>query len=284
MTLWIRICRLYLEDDDTTTAESYLNRAKNLLYRVTGGSESDTKDTEALTINFQLCQARILDAQRKFLDASTAYHNISYNSIIDESERLHTLAMAITCAVLAGAGPARARSLGRLYKDERAAGLTKQYGMLEKMFLDRLLQKEEVEQFAAGLSPHQVARTGDGTTVLGRAVVEHNLLSASRVYENIGLGALAGLLGFEGEGVGEGEGGWERAEGVASGMLQQGRLGGRIDQIEGVIYFGEGGKGKGGVELGKWDGRVRGLAEDVERVASLVQMEYPEWSQANMVH
>ena len=191
--------------------------------------------------------------------------------------------MAITCAVLAGAGPARARGLGRLYKDERAAGLVSQYGMLEKMFLDRLLQKEEVEQFAAGLSPHQVARTGDGQTVLGKAVVEHNLLSASRVYENIGLGALAGLLGFEGEGVGEGEGGWERAEAVASGMLQQGRLGGRIDQIEGVIYFGEGGKG-GGMDLSKWDGKVRGLAEDVERVASLVQMEYPEWSQANMVH
>ena len=253
---WIRICRLYLEDDDTTTAETYLNRAKNLLYKV---------DDPVLQINFQLSQARILDAQRRFLDASSTYHRTSFVPTIDEEERVKTLSMAITCAVLAPAGPQRSRTLAKLYKDERATQV-QEFGILEKMFLDRLLATDEVEKFAAGLSPHQLAKTSDGSTVLAKAVVEHNLLSASRLYNNIGVEELGVLLGLD----------MEKAEEYASAMLQQGRLNGRIDQIDGVIFF-EGGHGSqaGGKDLRKWDGRVQGLAEEVETVASMLQAQYP---------
>ena len=253
---WIRICRLYLEDDDTTTAETYLNRAKNLLYKV--------KDP-VLQINFQLSQARILDSQRRFLDASSAYHSISFIPSIDEEERLKTLSMAITCAVLAPAGPQRSRSLAKLYKDERA-NQVQEYGILEKMFLDRLLSTEEVDKFAAGLSPHQLAKTADGSTVLAKAVVEHNLLSASRLYNNIGVNELGVLLGLDAD----------KAEEYASAMLQQGRLSGKIDQIDGVIFF-DNGQGFQAVrgDLRKWDGKVQGVAEEVERVASMLQALYP---------
>jgi COP9 signalosome complex subunit 4 len=118
---WIRITRNYLEVDDTTLAEQYLNKAKNLIYTV---SDRD------LNLHFKLCQARIQDARRNFLTAAQGYQDISFMSVIAEEERLHTLSMAIKCAVLAPAGPARSRALGRLYKDERSSTL-EEYGILE---------------------------------------------------------------------------------------------------------------------------------------------------------
>ena len=263
---WIRICRLYLEEDDTTSAESYLNRAKNLLYKV--------EDPE-LNLTFQLSQARILDARRRFLDASSAYHSISFSQVIAEEERMRALSAAITCAVLAPAGPSRSRTLAKLYKDERAPQVV-EFGILEKMFLDRLLSPEEVAKFADGLAPHQLAKTADGSTILSKAIVEHNLLSASRLYNNIGVNELGVLLGLDPE----------KAEEYASRMLQQGRLTGRIDQIDGVIFFDGGDESgerttagqvpkKAGGNLRKWDAKVQGIAEEVERVASMLQAQYP---------
>jgi COP9 signalosome complex subunit 4 len=262
---WIRITRNYLEVDDTTLAEQYLNKAKNLIYTV---SDRD------LNLYFKLCQARIQDARRNFLAAAQGYQDISFLPVIAEEERLHTLSMAIKCAVLAPAGPARSRALGRLYKDERAATL-EEYGILEKMFLDRLLTPKEVDKFAEGLAVHQLAKTSDGSTVLAKAVVEHNLRGASRLYSNIRFEALGLLLGLDGD----------KAEETTARMIEQGRLVGRIDQIERVIWFeggeatGEKGSGRAegvvGKELRRWDSNVQGLAEEVEKVTSELQLRYP---------
>ena len=263
---WLRICRLYLEEDDTTSAESYLNRAKNLLFKV--------EDRE-LNLQFQLSQARILDARRKFLDASSAYHSFSFSLELDEEERIRALSSAIICAVLAPAGPQRSRALAKLYKDERTPQVA-EFGILEKIFLDRLLSTVEVAKFADNLQPHQLAQTADGSTVLAKAVIEHNLLSASRLYNNIGVEELGVLLGLDAE----------KAEEYAARMLEQGRLTGRIDQIDGVIFF-DGAEGSGektsvgqadkevGRDLRKWDLKIQGIAEEVERVASMLQAQFP---------
>ena len=262
---WIRICRLYLEEDDTTSAESYLNRAKNLLYKV------DDKD---LNLYFQLSQARILDARRKFLEASQVYHGVSLSMFVAEEERAYTLSSAIICAVLAPAGPQRSRVLGKLFRDERSLQL-EEFGILEKMLLNRLISPREVTKFAEKLQPHQVAQTADGSTVLAKAVIEHNLLGASRLYDNIGVEELGNLLALNAE----------KAEEYAARMLEQGRLSGRIDQIRGVIYFDarEGtargknvssGHHNNTSSLRKWDRNVQGLTEDVERVTSLLQSRF----------
>ncbi|KAL8756696.1 MAG: hypothetical protein Q9184_004420 [Pyrenodesmia sp. 2 TL-2023] len=266
VSVWIRICRLYLEEDDTTSAESYLNRAKNLRHKVSNPE---------LILGFQLSEARILDARRKFLEASQAYHSFSFSAVLEEEERTRALSSAIVCAVLAGAGPQRSRALGKLYKDERAPQVP-EFGILENMFLDRLLSPEEVTKFSRNLSPHQLAQTSDGSTVLAKAVVEHNLLSVSRLYDNIGLDELASLLGLDAD----------KAEGYAARMLEQGRIAGSIDQIDRVIIF-EGVVGgseragseqrrtMGGKGLRKWDTRVQGVAEELERVASMIQLHNP---------
>jgi COP9 signalosome complex subunit 4 len=272
VAVWVRIVRDYLEVDDTTAAEAYLNKLKNVIYTVAD---------PALNLHFRLSQARIQDAKREFLSASSAYHDISLSPAVSEDERLHTLAMAARCAILAPAGPLRSRALGRLYKDERAVHLD-EFGMLEKMFFDRLLAPAEVDKFAQGLAPHQLATTSDGSTVLAKAVVEHNLLGASRLYSNIGFEALGVLLGLDAA----------RAEDTTAKMIEQGRLVGRIDQIEEVIWFergeasGEKGSGRAEVTVGKemrrWDANVQGLAEEVENITNALQREFPEFVAANL--
>jgi len=266
-SIWIRIVRNYLEVDDSTAAETYLNKLKNVMHTV---------DNPELQLHFKLSAARIQDSKRQFLAAAQSYHDISFTPAISEEERLHTLGMAIKCAILAPAGPPRSRVLGRLYKDERSAGL-EEYGILEKMFLDRLLVPAEVEKFAQGLAPHQLATTSDGSTVLAKAVVEHNLLGASRLYCNIGFDALGLLLGLDGD----------KAEDTTAKMIEQGRLTGSIDQIDRIIYFenreasGEKGSGRAEVLVGKemrrWDSNVQAVAEDVERLADALQSEFPEF-------
>lgn len=263
--IWIRITRLYLEVDDTTLAEQFLNKSKNLIYMV---------EDRDLNLHFKLSQARIHDARRNFLAAAQGYHDISFIPYLAEEERLHTLSMSIKCAVLAPAGPTRSRALGRLYKDERAVTL-EEYSILEKMFLDRLLSKAEVDKFAEGLAVHQLAKTADGSTVLAKAVMEHNLRGASRLYSNIKFEALGDLLGLDGD----------KAEETTARMIEQGRLLGRIDQIERFIWF-EGGEATGergsgrteglvGKEIRRWDSNVEGLAEEVEKVTTELQLRYP---------
>jgi COP9 signalosome complex subunit 4 len=266
--LWIRIVRYYLEDDDTTSAEAFLNRIKNLPTKI---EDHDSK------LYFQLSQARILDARRRFLDAAQEYFNVSLAPGVDEEDRLTALSAAIRCAVLAPAGPQRSRSLARLYKDDRSPSV-EEFGILEKMFLDRLLTADEVAAFAKKLAPHQLAVTADGTTVLDKAVIEHNLVAASKLYENIHVDDLGSILGLQSSGdVSAGE----KAEAYAARMVEQGRLRGRIDQIDGVISFDAetaGGASAGasnGTKLRQWDLGVQDLAEDVERVATSIADQFP---------
>lgn len=275
---WIRIVRLYLEDDDTVSAEQVLSKIKNL-----PSSNQTLADNPDLKLHYQLSQARISDSRRRFLDASSEYHTVSLSPTVAEDDRLQALSAAIKTAVLAPAGPQRNAVLAKLYKDERATE-TEEYGILEKMFLDRLLSADEVDTFAASLMPHQVAQTADGSTVLATAVIEHNLLATSRLYENISTRALGNILWLED---GKGETAAEKAEDYAARMMEQGRLRGKIDQIDGVIYF----QTEDGVEAGSnerelrmWDYAVQGLVEDVERCAARVGEAFPELTAEQMVH
>ena len=266
-SVWMRICRCYLEEEDPTNALSYLNKIKNVIHSVT---EQTTR------LQFQLSQARINDSQRNFLDASASYLALSNETAVDEEERLQALSASITCAVLAPAGPQRAKQLGKLYKDDRATE-TPEYGILEKIFLDRLLSPSEVSTFASGLKDHQLAKTADGSTVLDKAVLEHNLLAASRLYQNIPLPSLGSLLGVEAE----------RAEAYAAAMIESNRLNGSIDQIAGLVHFIPSTNADSAShaplqhlatrDLRTWDANVQGLAEEVEKVTTLLQREEPVW-------
>ncbi|KAL2913639.1 hypothetical protein HK105_206799 [Polyrhizophydium stewartii] len=257
LRIYIQIVRLLLEDEDAVTAEAYLNRAALLL--------PESKDI-VMQLQFRACQARMLDFRRSFLKAASKYLELSYVVEMHDSERINALVQAVTCTVLAGAGPQRTRMLATLYKDERVRERPelKQGGVfaiLEKMFLGRVLRSSEVQEFAATLKPHQLARLGDDMTVLDRAVIEHNLLSASTLYNNISFQELGGLLAISPE----------QAERVATKMMGENRLSGTVDQIDQLIYF------TSSQVLPTWDTHVAGVCYQLDGIIDAIKEKHPEW-------
>jgi len=200
-----------------------------------------------------------MDYKRQFMKAGLKYYELS--QVVAEGESKEALDYSIICTILAAAGPQRSRMLATLWKDERSSK-SDLYPILEKMYLERILRKNEVEKFAKTLKPHQMALTSDGSTVLERAVIEHNLLSASKLYNNITFAELGSLLDISSE----------KAEKVASRMMMEERLKGSIDQIEPLIVFENAQE-----TLSQWDNRIATVCNYVNNTLDLIGSKYPQF-------
>ena len=237
---------------------------------------------------YKVCYARVLDYRRKFIEAAQRYNELSYRPIIHESERLTALRNALICTVLAPAGQQRSRMLGTLFKDERCQNLPA-FNILEKMYLERIIRKTELIDFENLLQPHQKAVTADGkpvhctgtiffgnflpryiltfcfviagSTILERAVVEHNLLAASKLYNNIMFAELGALLEIP----------HEKAEKIASQMITEGRMSGYVDQIKSIVYF------EARECLPYWDKQIQSLCYDVNQIIEKISAVAPDW-------
>ena len=99
-----------MEDEDPVQAEAFINRAAQL--------QTQTKDPH-LQIIYKVCQGRVLDYKRKFIEAAARYNELSYKTEIQDGERITALKNAMICTILASAGQQRSRMLATLYKDER---------------------------------------------------------------------------------------------------------------------------------------------------------------------
>ena len=89
---------------------------------------------------------------------------------------------------------------------------------------DRVATGDAEDEYA---NDHTISKRTGPSTVLDRAVMEHNVLACSRIYNNItfrGLGTLLDLTPAA-------------AETMARKMIEQGRLKGTIDQVERLIWF-----------------------------------------------
>ncbi|XP_074113307.1 COP9 signalosome subunit 4 [Cotesia typhae] len=250
---YLKIARLYLEDDDPIQAEAFINRASLL--------QAETKN-EQLQIYYKVCYARVLDYRRKFIEAAQRYNELSYRSIIHEDERMTALRNALICTILASAGQQRSRMLATLFKDERCQQLPA-YAILEKMYLDRIIRRTELQDFEALLQPHQKALTRDGlgSTILDRAVIEHNLLSASKLYNNITFEELGALLEIPPS----------NAEKIASQMITESRMNGYIDQIDSVVHF------ETREILPTWDKQIQSLCYQVNQIIEKIAQTQPDW-------
>ncbi|KAI8472823.1 MAG: hypothetical protein J3K34DRAFT_413139 [Monoraphidium minutum] len=244
----VRIAMLYLEDDDPISAEQFIKKASSLM-----GAAKD----EVLELQYKTCYARIMDSKRRFLEAASRFYELSSlagrsigGQTMSEDDVATALRNAITCTVLAAAGPQRSRMLATLYKDERSAALDV-FPFLEKVYLERILRRDEVEAFSGNLKTHQRALLPDGGTVLDRAVTQHNLLAASKLYNNIFIEELGALLGVPPE----------RAEQVAADMMQEGRLQGSIDQVAGLIHFADRDE-----PLVQWDAQIKAACGRVNEI------------------
>jgi COP9 signalosome complex subunit 4 len=202
-----------------------------------------------------------LDSKRKFLEAATRYYELSLigatgrkDAMVDENELMMSLSLALSCTVLAPAGTQRSRMLSTLFKDERCPGLP-MYPLLEKVFKERILGREEVEAFSKTLSPHQLAILPDGSTVLDRSVMQHNLSALSKLYCNISFEELGAILGVSSD----------KAESIASDMIMEGRLVANVDQIDGFISF------KQEEGLVQWDKRIQDVCVKVNSIVEDMQ-------------
>ncbi|XP_026472790.1 COP9 signalosome complex subunit 4 isoform X2 [Ctenocephalides felis] len=248
---YLKIARLYLEDDDSVQAEAYVNRASLL--------QAETKN-EQLQIYYKVCYARVLDYRRKFIEAAQRYNELSYRGIIHEDERMTALRNALICTVLASAGQQRSRMLATLFKDERCQHLPA-YSILEKMYLDQIIRRSDLQEFEALLQPHQKASTLDGSSILDRAVFEHNLLSASKLYNNITFEELGSLLEISAA----------KAEKIASQMISEGRMNGDIDQIDHIVHF------ETRDVLPQWDKQIQSLCYQVNSIIEKITAAEPDW-------
>mmetsp|Transcript_7903 Transcript_7903/g.16212 ORF Transcript_7903/g.16212 Transcript_7903/m.16212 type:complete len:450 (-) Transcript_7903:77-1426(-) len=287
----LKISDLYLACDQSPKAESFVNRAAYLL--------NSHKEDPELQYRYKSCYARILDAKCKFLEAALRYYEISNlrrtpgqagatggegatgsapaSAGQDEAEAM--LLNAIICIILARPGPQRSRVLATLHKDERCIKLAGGvYTILQKVYMERILQPSEVQAFATLLKPHHRAPLEDGTTVLEQAVIEHNLQSASRLYKNISFDELGRMLGIDPL----------RAEKTAASMIGEGRMEGTIDQVDRFIYFshlksgGGGGDAKAGEakaqdrlasadgDVAAWDVQIRNLCQGVNAILDTI--------------
>ena len=129
------------------TWRPYINRAAQL--------QTQTKD-EHLQIIYKVCQGRLLDFKRKFIEAASRYNELSYKTVIHEDERMTALKNAMICTILASAGQHRSRMLATLYKDERCQQLpgigtnsTRTEKSLSLLPLDLLTTDQEIS-FLAG--------------------------------------------------------------------------------------------------------------------------------------
>ncbi|XP_033097126.1 COP9 signalosome complex subunit 4-like [Anneissia japonica] len=251
---YLKIARLYLEDDDPVQAEAYIKRASLL--------QAESKN-EQLHIHYKVCYARVLDYRRKFIEAAQRYNELSYKTIIATEERMTALKHALHCAILASAGQQRSRMLATLFKDERCQKLPA-YGILEKMYLERIIRGDQLKEFAASLAEHQKATTADGSSILDRAIIEHNLLSASKLYNNITFEELGSLLEIPPI----------KAEKIASQMISEGRMSGYIDQIDSIVHF------ETRDALPQWDKQIQSLCGQVNDVIEKIQLHAPDWTAA----
>jgi len=250
----VRIASAYLKEDMSYKAEPAIVKAASLI------KEEDVKKDRTLILRYRSCAAQIADLNRNFMDAAYKYYELS--SLVEGEQATDSLAYAIICAILAPAGPQRSRILGLLYKDERSSKLEAiLYTMLQKMYFGRIIAKSDEENFSNELQDHQKAKTNDGT-VLTRAVIQHNILSASKLYNNISFDELGSLLGITPE----------KAEEISSRMIIEGRLNGSLDQIKGVINF-----VSNVSDLNIWDGHITSACDAVNNILDTISSKYPKY-------
>eukprot|EP00054_Salpingoeca_dolichothecata_P003209 m.25856 g.25856 ORF g.25856 m.25856 type:complete len:405 (+) comp13646_c0_seq1:73-1287(+) len=259
--LYLRVAELYLRMEDiasATNAETFTNRASACFH------EPSYKQSDQLELKHKLLYARVNDIHHKFIDAALRYSALSYQ--LPEDQRMQVLADAVNCAILAPAGQQRSRLLAKLWKDERTKDLSS-FAMLKAMHLERIIRRPQVQEFFESLQPYHKQQR-KGSSILDEAIIQHNLLSSSKIYDNIKFEELGSLLQIS----------KERAEDYAAKMISEGRMEGSIDQIEGSLRF--------AVSEEKttfWDQQIQDVCNHVNQVIEQIDASSPEWLESQNI-
>lgn len=228
--VYVKIAECFLEEDQIAESDAAVTKAGSVVESIENADQH-----HSLILRYKSTYARVLDSNRKFLQAASRYHDLSQSSteVIRAEDLLTMLGRAVTCAILAPSGPQRQRVLGHISKDKKLRQLDSiprfetHATILTKMYRQQILHNTELATFEASLRDHQKATMGDGLTILERGVVEHNMQAISCVYRSIYLDELAVVLGVHPK----------KAEKIVQTMFLDGELAGSIDQVEGFVSF-----------------------------------------------
>lgn len=271
----VRIAHLFIAARNVERAEYFHSRATTHM--------NTFKGDDSIKLQHRICHAKILDLKCKFEDAAHKYyilanesqthqylldsmtddHNAS-TSTNNQNHVISALIHAITCSILAPAGPRRSRLLAILYNDERSKKLDI-FPLLQSIHMGRLLRKDQIDKLRPTLQPHQLTPHPDGDTVLDHAVLEHNMLAISRMYNNIGLSHLAKLLNVSSE----------KAEKTARVMINEKRMTASIDQVEHIIQFT---KPSPTAKIEQWDSLIASLCGQVDDCVEAIVQKFPQFA------
>jgi len=249
---WVRAAQLYVADSLFREAEMFIQKVGQVI-KFAKGQKIDAKYAR----RYMSANASIQDFQGKFHSAANEYYKLS-TSMPDPDECLQKLNNGLKCVLLAPGSSL----LANYYKDERCAGIPG-FNVVEKMFLQRFIEKKDYEEFEKTLAEHQTQTGREGWTILEKAIIEHNLIAASNVYTNISMSNLGLVLGVP----------TEKAEAISSKMITDGRLKGTIDQNKGTLQF----LPHGYSELSAWDTHVGIACSSVNTIFDQLTTLYPEW-------
>jgi COP9 signalosome complex subunit 4 len=103
-----------LEEDEIVESDSAVTKAGTVVESI-----PNPEQHMALILRYKSTYARVLDANRKFLQAASRYHDLSQSSVdlIQAEDLLAMLGRAATCAILAPSGPQRQRVLGHVSQE-----------------------------------------------------------------------------------------------------------------------------------------------------------------------
>ena len=65
---------------------------------------------------------------------------------------------------------------------------------MHNRFLDRIVKKKDMDLFEKKIKDHHKAKISDNLNVLSRAVIEHNIVAVSKIYETISVDSLSKIL------------------------------------------------------------------------------------------
>jgi len=115
--VYVKIAECFLEDDEVAESDSAVTKAGGVVESI-----ENPEQHMALILRYKSTYARVLDFNRKFLQAASRYHDLSQSSeeLIRAEDLLAMLGRAVTCAILAPSGPQRQRVLGHVRGIDKA--------------------------------------------------------------------------------------------------------------------------------------------------------------------
>lgn len=258
--VYVKIAECFLASDEIADSDAAVNKAGTVIEQIT-----DKDQHTALILRYKSTYARVLDSNRKFLQAASRYHELSqpiYSNLVDQDDLLNMLGRAVTCSILAPSSPQRQRVLHNIAGDKRVGMLSEipefstHANILHKMCTYQILRPNELKEFEESLAEHQKAVMGDGLTIMERGVVEHNMIAVSKLYETIYLSELAFILNVDNS----------KAEKIATSMIMEGALNGYIDQVDGILEF-----EANETPLERWDRSISNFCTELNAVTDAVK-------------